>query len=188
MSERIHTYTDLLHDAQGQRYRVHVDGQERSDGTWEGWVRFEPHDGALPALQTGRETTQSNRADLEYWASGLEVIYLEGGLARARPIAAGEDPTHAMAREPEVRPARESPTWQGAEHAPARAVLDPYAVYVQGEDVLREELNALDAGHLRNIVRAYGLADEEQLSGRPADRGQLAEVIVSAVRERVRER
>jgi hypothetical protein len=35
-------------------------------------------------LTTGVETTQPNAEALEYWASGLEQIYLEGALKRAR--------------------------------------------------------------------------------------------------------
>src|SRR5262245_1530581 len=34
-------------------------------------------------MQTARETTQPNLADLEYWATGLTPIYLEGALNRA---------------------------------------------------------------------------------------------------------
>jgi hypothetical protein len=32
------------------------------------------------------ETTQPDRAALEYWASGIEPIYLDGALARARGV------------------------------------------------------------------------------------------------------
>jgi hypothetical protein len=35
-------------------------------------------------LHTDRETSQPNRAALEYWADGLEPVYLEGALARAQ--------------------------------------------------------------------------------------------------------
>jgi hypothetical protein len=63
-------------------YAVHVCGQERADGTWEGWIEFHPS-GAGPILRTEQETSQPNRAALEYWADGLEPIYLEGALARA---------------------------------------------------------------------------------------------------------
>ena len=48
---------------------------------------FAPADGS-PPLATLRETTQSNRAALEYWARGLEPIYLEGALVRAVARAA----------------------------------------------------------------------------------------------------
>lgn len=63
-------------------YAVHVCGQERADGTWEGWLEFHPS-GTGPILSAGQETSQPNRAALEYWADGLEPVYLEGALARA---------------------------------------------------------------------------------------------------------
>ena len=59
------------------------------------------------------------------------------------------------------------------------AILDPFAVGAKGETLLRRELGALRAWHLRNIVRAYELnddADLEQLSEE-----ELVELIVDAV-------
>jgi hypothetical protein len=64
-------------------YAVRVRGRAREDGRWEGWLEFEPGRGGR-ALRTPRETTQPNRDALRYWATGLEPIYLEGALARAR--------------------------------------------------------------------------------------------------------
>lgn len=34
-------------------------------------------------LRTGQETSQPNRSALEYWATGLETIYLDGAFKRA---------------------------------------------------------------------------------------------------------
>jgi hypothetical protein len=34
--------------------------------------------------RTGQETSQPDRKALEYWATGLEAVYLEGALARAK--------------------------------------------------------------------------------------------------------
>ncbi len=64
----------------GRSYRVAVAGSERSDGTWEGRLQFS--DGERQ-VTTGQETSQPNREALEYWATGLEEIYLEGALQRA---------------------------------------------------------------------------------------------------------
>jgi hypothetical protein len=66
------------------RYVVHVCGQERADGMWEGWIEFHPTDSSHPILITERETSQPNLVALEYWADGLQPIYLEGALARAQ--------------------------------------------------------------------------------------------------------
>lgn len=64
-------------------YMVRICGEERPDGTWEGWLEFHPVDATKPALLTEQETSQPNRAALEYWADGLEPVYLEGAFARA---------------------------------------------------------------------------------------------------------
>jgi hypothetical protein len=79
-----------LQDSAGINYVVRVLGRERSDGTWEGFLEFAAV-GAAIILRTGTETTQSNREDLAYWASGLNTGYLQGAFARAQrhvPIAA----------------------------------------------------------------------------------------------------
>src|SRR5262249_49394914 len=49
---------------------------------WEGWFVFFPLTGG-DALATDRETTQSKRDDVVYWASGISATYLEGALHRA---------------------------------------------------------------------------------------------------------
>jgi hypothetical protein len=64
-------------------YAVHVCGEQRADGTWQGWIEFHPS-GLKPILCTEQETSQPNRGALEYWADGLEPVYLEGALARAQ--------------------------------------------------------------------------------------------------------
>lgn len=85
MAQRIHTFSEAVIDSAGKRYRVHADGERNDIGTWYGWLVFEPEDGRGPVLRTDRETTQPEREDLEYWATGLEPIYLDGALGRARP-------------------------------------------------------------------------------------------------------
>jgi hypothetical protein len=58
------------------------------DTVWEGWLVFFPENGGKP-ISTHRETTQPDLAAVRYWASGLEPIYLEGALERARRIGTG---------------------------------------------------------------------------------------------------
>jgi hypothetical protein len=65
-------------------YVVRICGQERADGTWKAWLEFHPTDTIHPVLLTDQETSQPNRVAVEYWADGLEPIYLEGALARAQ--------------------------------------------------------------------------------------------------------
>jgi hypothetical protein len=64
-----------------RKYRVTVEGQERKDGTWAGRLAFTDDKGVR---RTGQETSQPDRKALEYWATGLEKIYLEGALARTK--------------------------------------------------------------------------------------------------------
>jgi hypothetical protein len=182
MHERIHSYSDRIHVAEDQSYTVHVIGRPHEDGTWEAWLRFDPDEGDGPALETDRETTQPNLKDLEYWATGLETAYLEGALARARRRASGAE---SSAGKPSLSGTHhDSTTATGVPHVRPRAVLDPFAVYAQGEEILREELSALDSGHLHNIIRAHGLVDEERAGTLPGDRGVLSEMIVAEVRAR----
>jgi hypothetical protein len=54
---------------------------------WEGWIEFYPT-GEGTVRVTDRETTQPNRAALEYWATGLEPVYYEGAFARSVAVAA----------------------------------------------------------------------------------------------------
>jgi hypothetical protein len=68
-------------------YRAQACGALMSDGLWEGWIEFVPLEGGTP-VRSPRETTQPNRVDAIYWATGLTATYLEGALERAlyRPI------------------------------------------------------------------------------------------------------
>jgi hypothetical protein len=66
------------------KYIIHICGQQRADATWEGWIEFHPSDPNHPVLMTEQETSQPNRTALEYWADGLEPVYLEGAFARAQ--------------------------------------------------------------------------------------------------------
>lgn len=86
MGEQILEHSVVVVDAEGKTYRAVTWGERRLDGTWWGWLEFEPREGG-PALATGQETTQANRDALAYWATGLEPVYLEGALMRAKELA-----------------------------------------------------------------------------------------------------
>ena len=85
MAELLQEYSARVKDPVGEIYIVRSYAEERADGTWVGWLEFEPADGSRPVLRTGQETSQPSRVTIEYWASGLEPLYFEGALARARP-------------------------------------------------------------------------------------------------------
>jgi hypothetical protein len=83
MSELIYEHPAKVTD-HGTTYTARVRGAERPDGTWQGWLEFQPNDGNKPVLRTDPETSQPNRVTIRYWALGLEPLYLEGALARAQ--------------------------------------------------------------------------------------------------------
>jgi hypothetical protein len=72
----------MLHDAEGRQYAAIIHGREAESGLWEGWIEFVELDGGARLL-TSTETTQPDRKAVEYWASGLEPLYLEGAFSRA---------------------------------------------------------------------------------------------------------
>jgi hypothetical protein len=84
MAQILLTYQARVVTVDGRAYVVRARGEQREDGLWEGWLEFLPDDGGV-TLATGRETTQPNLTDLEYWATGLTPVYLEGALERAAP-------------------------------------------------------------------------------------------------------
>ena len=65
----------------GTTWRVSIQGMARADGTWAGRIVFT---GPAESRQTSQETSQPNREAVEYWATGLEKVFLEGAFARAR--------------------------------------------------------------------------------------------------------
>lgn len=83
MAKLLQEYTTVVIGADGTEYDVRSYGEERSDGTWIGWIEFHPADSTTPVLQTEQETSQPNQMTLEYWATGLEPVYLEGAFGRA---------------------------------------------------------------------------------------------------------
>ena len=86
MAEFIHEHSIIVAGEDGRRYRARVYGERRREGTWSGWLEFVPVDTGTvaSALRTGQETSQPDRKAVEYWAGGLERVYIEGALTRAR--------------------------------------------------------------------------------------------------------
>ena len=92
MAEVLRQFSDVLRGNDETVYSAQACGAEMPDGLWEAWIEFAPVGGGEP-IRSGRETTQPNREDAIYWASGLTSIYLEGALDRAlNPIVIRENP------------------------------------------------------------------------------------------------
>jgi hypothetical protein len=83
MDTVVHERIVSLEADDGQAYGlVLVHAEPSADGRmWEGWIEFVTEMGQR--VVTDRETTQPSLAAVEYWATGLEPVYLEGALKRA---------------------------------------------------------------------------------------------------------
>jgi hypothetical protein len=169
MSEVIVEFESEFKGPDGRFYHAHASARPRDDGLWEGWLEFVPFDGSGP-VETARETTQPNRNDIMYWATGLTTTYIEGALERV--LTPAPVPAVSDVAEQAIFP---SP----AEHA----VLNPFEVYKEGDDVLRGQLNALDDARLRSIIREYALADFKTANA--ATRPELISLIMLGVEKRV---
>jgi hypothetical protein len=86
MPEILVKFDEPIRDPAGVMYFAQAVGRGREDGLWEGWLEFIGMTESTPSFHSGRETTQPNRADLEYWAQGLSKVYLQGALARAKAL------------------------------------------------------------------------------------------------------
>ena len=89
MADLIHTHSVRVRGPGGALYEARIYGEPERGGTWKGWLEFRPLSGSAGspgarALKTDRETTQPDRDALDYWAGGLEPVYLEGAIARAK--------------------------------------------------------------------------------------------------------
>lgn len=152
MPEVVRTFDEpILLD--GVPYRAQVCARPNGH-MWEGWIEFVASDGS-DVRRTPRETTQPDRGAVVYWSEGLSGTYLEGALARTltKVRVTARDMPQPYFDEPDTSIVVEP------EPAEVTAVLDPFSVAEKGEDMLRKQLGALRAWHLRNIVKAYELAD-----------------------------
>jgi hypothetical protein len=185
MAEVFMEFEGTVRDDSRREYVARACGRECLDRHWEGWLEFVPLDGG-EVVRSARETTQPNRVDTEYWASGLTPIYLEGALHRALA------PVEIVERVMDVRPVYEEPAQprrvvsvSGTRLLRARPVLNPFQVYEQGEDILRGQLDALDAPRLRDLIRAYALADGDAGELMRVSEAELTDRIITGVRRRM---
>lgn len=81
MASTLRSFETPVVSQAGETYSSRACGPQREDRLWEGWIEFEGPGGDVP--RSGRETTQPNLTDLEYWAQGLTPVYLEGALRSA---------------------------------------------------------------------------------------------------------
>jgi hypothetical protein len=162
----------------GRQYTAQVCGRELENGQWEAWLEFEEITSG-EILRSQRETTQPNQKDAVYWATGLTPVYLEGALDRIL-----HSPAYKVAES--VRP----PFFDGPAPRRRRAVVsnrepifDPFSVYEKSPDLLAQELTALHARHLRQIIRDFDLVDERNVPLETLTEPELGSLIMQRVRE-----
>ena len=82
MADVVHECAHRVTASDGTPYRVRAMAEPKGH-VWIGWLEFSSErDGST--IRTGEETSQPTKDDVEYWASGLEPVYLDGALRRAR--------------------------------------------------------------------------------------------------------
>jgi hypothetical protein len=181
VAEVLVEFAEAITSEDGKNYTARACGSEMPDGRWQGWIEFLPLGEGDP-VRSSRETTQPNRRDTEYWASGLTYVYLEGALHRAlKPLV------RPIAPEP-MPPVFDGPAPPPAASASTESVLDPFSVYRKGEALLRRQLAALAGWHLVNIIRRYQLSDEDPAVLGAQEPARLVELIIDGVRQSQRVR
>jgi hypothetical protein len=180
MAEVLVEFSDPVVDADGITYTARACGSPLDAARWQGWIEFVPADGG-ESIRSGRETTQPNRTDTLYWATGLTAVYLQGALERAQnPLVLAQPRTVAP-------PAHDEPAPDIVRAPVPESILNPFSVYRKGEALLRRQLGAFSVWHLVNIVRAHDLSPlgPEQLNRMTAP--ELIDLTVNGVRNRANE-
>jgi len=179
MAEVLYEFATPIAGDDGRTYMARACGDEMRSGLWQGWIEFIPIGRGEP-VRSARETTQPNRQDARYWATGLTPVFLEGSLRRAlnplvRPAPRKVLPAIFDSPAPNARVAP----------APVDTVLNPFSMYRKGEPFLRRRLAALSNWHLVNIISAHGLSDRDPSLLAAMKPAALVDVIVDGVKGRV---
>jgi hypothetical protein len=144
----VHQFLPVLRAPTRERYVAQAYTARQPGGLWEAWLVFFSLKTGL-ALATDRETTQSTRAHVLYWATGLGRTYLQGALQRA------------LDRRPEVQLARQIARDERRE---AFALAEAQVYTRVAESLLRE---AERARRRRVTRRRRGAAAGISRSARP---------------------
>ena len=184
MADVLTSYGVPVTDGQGRSFHARAVGRLADDRMWEGWFEFMPLSGDGAVVIGPVETRQPERHDLDYWATGITPIYLEGALDRA------QRPLTVRVRVPEVAVSSEpAPRARPVASGPTRpdAILDPFDVGGRSLDILRQELHALNRPRLTNIIVAFDLNPAGEDLSWMTD-AQLVTFIVTATEVRLSRR
>lgn len=185
MSDVLVQFDEPQLSADGRMFTAEVRGSRLPTGLWEAWIEFLPRIGGDP-VRTQRETEQLSRGDLRFWAAGITREHLRESLASAlspeemaRPDS-GPDLTDTGAA------VEDDTALELAEARNNQPVLDPFSLYRHsGEYTLRQELRALDARQLADVIDKYHIADMDVLDLARTYEDALAERIVAGVQHNV---
>ena len=180
MAETLLRFDTPVSHSDGHQYMAHACGRERDNGQWEAWLEFKDVETG-EVLRSQRETTQPNRTDALYWATGLTPVYLEGALDRIlHPPVIREpepiSPPHFDGPAPRARA-------KASDFSDRQPVLNPFSVYEKSPDLLAQELTALRGWHLRQIIRDFDLVDERDIRLETMTEPELGSLIMQRVRE-----
>lgn len=165
----------------GRMFIAQVVASRLPTGIWEAWIEFHPRIGGDP-VRTGRETEQLSRGDLRFWAAGLTRTHMREALARALAPTEAAAPQSSAERAELTRDAHENTVLDTNRLRGEAPVLDPVAVYERsGEYTLRQELRALDARQLADIISAHDIEEMDVVDLARTYEDALAERIVAGV-------
>lgn len=178
-------FDDPQRSADGRLFTAQAIGDRLATGLWQAWIEFHPRVGGDP-VRTPPETEQLSRSDLRFWAAGITPAHLAASLSAAlsnRDLSSVGASTNAL----------ELPSRQGEQAVfhPASArteepVIDPIKLFeLSGEYSLRQELRAMDASQLADIITAYGIMDVDVTDLARTYEDALAERIVACVQHSV---
>ncbi len=184
MSDVLVQFDEPQLSADGRMFIAEVRGNRLPTGLWEAWIEFQPRIGGDP-IRTARETEQLSRGDLRFWAAGITRDHLKAALIAA--LATKDTPPQPKhSRAPDGSKYVDQALLDTDLLRAGDAVLDPLAVYKQsGEYVLRQELRALDARQLAEIITAYDIRDMDVTDLARTYEDALAERIVAGVQHNV---
>ena len=186
MSDVLVQFDEPQVSADGRMFTAEVRASQLPTGLWEAWIEFQPRVGGEP-VRTPRETEQLSRGDLRFWAAGITREQLKDALARALSRRETPRSDSAATRITDFDASAEEPSvLEMTQFRSSVPALDPFAVYRRsGEYTLRQELRALDARQLADIIREYEITDMDVLDLARTYEDALAERIVAGVQHNV---
>ena len=176
MAEVLVEFVEPVSSEDGTYYTARACGSDMPGGQMAGMDRVRAARRGDP-IRSPRETTQPNRQDTDYWATGLDA-----GVSRGRASPSLKRPARPLARDI-AAPLFERPADNFIMGPPVtESILDPFSVYRKGEALLRRQLSAMAGWHLVNIITHYGLSREDTALLSAREPVQLVELIIDAVR------